>query len=108
MKNYILFFFFAFQVSTYAQRAKSQDINFEKKLITLEIDDCNSEEKEQPINSLYNSNNLTVLCDSDDLTLRPINVIINQSKILDVSKSICSDYLIFNYNLSTVTDIDND
>lgn len=108
MKNYILFLFFAFQFSTYAQDSKSQNIYFEEKIKLLEIDNCNPNKKLQLINESCPDINLTILCDSDDLSLKQTDITINQLKNLDLSKGIKKDYLVFNFNISTVADADND
>lgn len=108
MKKYVLFFFFVFQLCIYAQQKTIQPVNFEKKIIALEINLNNPEEKTQLLNSSCPDNNVTILVSSDDLVFNPAVIFINQLRNLDVSKKIKIDYEIFSYNQLTVGDAENE
>lgn len=108
MKKYVLFCFFAFQVSIYSQNSTVSNPNSEKTINTSEIDNCNSDKKTQLNNPSCTINNLIILKDSDELTSNIIDSYQNQQTSLDVSKRIKKDYLVFNFNILTVADTDND
>jgi hypothetical protein len=92
----------------YAQQGMISGSNFEKNLISLEIDTTSPDSKTQLINSSCDANSLTNLNCSTDLALNPEEIKSNQLKSLDVSKRIKMDYSIFIYNQLTITDVDND
>lgn len=106
MKKHILFFFFAFQVSTYAQESMNSKVNFEKQITSLGIYNDNPNEKTQLIDSSCYSDSFTISNESDNLALNPESK--NQLKSLNISKRINLDYLVFSYNQKTVADIGND
>ena len=106
MKNYILFFFLAFQLCTYAQHSTHSNINFEKELTSLDIASNNSEEKTQLIDSSCYSNSFNFSNDSDDFVLNQADNSKIPLKSLNVSKRIKLDYLVFSYNQLTVADLD--
>jgi hypothetical protein len=102
MKKYILFYFFVFQVTTYAQYNTISDASFKNRLIALDIDSGNPGKKTVASNTVLatvleteNTNFSINSKATNDLTINRLYFLRSQLKKLDVSQNIDLDYFVF-------------